>query len=208
MTRGVSLLAVATVAGVERQGHQMCPSRRPWNAILIPIRVRERAHSKWVPDGECWISSYSVASHGYAQIGWQNKDERHVVLAHRASWELLNGPVPVGHTLDHLCKNRTCVNPVHLRVLTNFENARRTGGLDWPLGVCANGHPDRFLVEDPHRRDKMGNQRIGHRCSKCVSLSRARYLWRKRNSGKPMPFDLLLAREKPQRNGSASRILT
>lgn len=118
------------------------PSRREWNSVTIPRRVQERAGTRWEADGDCWISTYSVASHGYAQVGWQDNRERHIVLAHRASWEYAMGPVPLGHTLDHLCKQRRCVNPAHMRILTNYENARRTSGRDWPLGQCANGHPN------------------------------------------------------------------
>lgn len=120
-----------------------------WNAAVIPERVKRRAYTRWEPDGDCWISTYSTASHGYAQVGWKDGDERGVVLAHRASWERVNGPVPVGQTLDHRCKTKPCVNPGHLRVLTNHENARRTSGRDWPLGQCVNGHPNSELHAQP-----------------------------------------------------------
>ena len=49
-------------------------------------------------------------------------------------------------TVDHVCKVRRCVNPDHLRLLDNFENARRTSGRDWPLGQCRQGHPDSNLI--------------------------------------------------------------
>lgn len=116
-----------------------------WNSATIPERVRDRAFEKWTPDGDCWISTYSTASHGYAQIGWSGPEERRVVLAHRASWERVHGPVPAGMTLDHICKTKRCVNPKHLRLLSNFENARRTFGRDWPLGECVNGHSNENL---------------------------------------------------------------
>lgn len=123
--------------------------RRPWNTVTIPERVKLRASTKWVPSLDCWISTYSTASHGYAQIGWQDGRTRYAVLAHRASWELVNGPVPMGMTLDHLCKQKQCVNPDHLRVLSNYENARRTRGRDWPLGQCVNGHPQSETYQQP-----------------------------------------------------------
>ena len=59
------------------------------------------------------------------------------------------GPVPVGYTLDHLCKQKRCVNPAHLRILPNGENARRTNGRDWPLGQCVNGHSNEHFVFHP-----------------------------------------------------------
>jgi HNH endonuclease len=37
---------------------------------------------------------------------------------HRFAWELLNGPIPDGPTIDHLCRNTLCVKPAHLEVVT------------------------------------------------------------------------------------------
>lgn len=91
----------------------------------------------------CHQSTYSVTSAGYAQIGWQPSGESNKgTTAHRAAWTAVYGPIPDGLTVDHLCKNRRCVNVEHLRLLTNFENARRTHGRDWPIGngECINGH--------------------------------------------------------------------
>ena len=138
-----------------------------WNRTVIPERVKQRAYERWEPDLDCWISTYSVASHGYAQIGWQNAGRTKMVLAHRASWEHINGPVPAGMTLDHTCKNRRCVNPNHLRVLDNYENARRTSGHDWPLGQCINGHDNSQLHTQP------SGKRV---CSACRKIWDARYL--------------------------------
>ena len=123
--------------------------RKPRAQIIIPDRVAERAATRYEKaDDGCWISTYSVASHGYAQIGWQGGGRRHVITAHRAAWVHANGrQIEEGHTIDHLCKNRRCVNPEHLRSLPNFENARRTSRRDWPLGTCVHGHPNSELVE-------------------------------------------------------------
>lgn len=51
---------------------------------------------------------------------------RGMVGAHRASWTHFFGPIPVGMTVDHVCRERTCVNPDHLRLMTNEDNARDT----------------------------------------------------------------------------------
>lgn len=117
--------------------------RRPRRQIVIPDRVAQRAALRVSREGECDISTYSVASHGYAQIGWQDGGDRWVVTAHRAAWVYATGQqIPTGMTIDHLCRNRRCVRFEHLRMLSNYENARRTNGRDWPLGQCVNGHPD------------------------------------------------------------------
>jgi hypothetical protein len=45
--------------------------------------------------------------------------------AHRASYELVRGPIPDGLHIDHLCENPPCVNPGHLEPVTQAENTRR-----------------------------------------------------------------------------------
>ena len=121
--------------------------RRPRTRIVIPDRVAERAATRCEEDENgCWISTYSTGSHGYAQIGWKDGGDRHMVTAHRAAWVHVHGQIPEGQTIDHLCRVPRCVRPKHLRELSNFDNARRTGGRDWELGQCINGHPDSELV--------------------------------------------------------------
>ncbi|KDS94138.1 hypothetical protein DHOM_02780 [Dermabacter hominis 1368] len=86
-----------------------------------------------------------MASHGYAQIGWQDKGCRQVVTAHRASWVHFNGQIPEGMTIDHICRNRQCINPDHLRLMSNLDNARGGGGLHLnkpkaTTKTCIRGH--------------------------------------------------------------------
>lgn len=136
----------------------------------IPDRVARRAFDGWQlsPSG-CYISTYSVASHGYAQIGWKSDKSMTGTTAHRAAWVHAHGQIPEGMTVDHVCKNRTCVNVEHLRLLSNFENARRTSGRDWPEGQCAQGHPNSEL------RVLSGRTR----CRLCANA--ANQSWRERN---------------------------
>lgn len=146
------------------------------NPSDVPDRVAVRLFTKWELDGGCLVSTYSAGSHGYAQIGWNEAGERVVTVAHRVAWIVANGPIPEGMTVDHECKTRKCINPKHLRLLPNYENARRTFGRDWPLGQCVNGHPNSELYTEP-------NGRI--RCNPCKTAAQARYRERKRRERQP-----------------------
>lgn len=68
-----------------------------------------------------------------------------MLLAHRAIWQHVHGAIPEGMTVDHICHERRCINVDHMRLLTNYENARRTAGRDWPVGECVNGHSNDLL---------------------------------------------------------------
>lgn len=48
-----------------------------------------------------------------------------MIYAHRLSYELFVGPIPDGYELDHLCRNRGCVNPAHLEAVTHRVNVLR-----------------------------------------------------------------------------------
>jgi HNH endonuclease/AP2 domain len=50
------------------------------------------------------------------------------VMAHRFAYELVNGPIPAGMQIDHRCLNSACVNPAHLRLATNKQNAEHKCG--------------------------------------------------------------------------------
>lgn len=45
--------------------------------------------------------------------------------AHRLAWVVANGPIPAGLTVDHLCRNTSCVNVAHMELVTASENSRR-----------------------------------------------------------------------------------
>jgi len=72
------------------------------------------------PSG-CWEWTGSRTPRGYGHFGLKNKTYR----AHRVSYERFITKIPDGLTIDHLCCKPSCVNPVHLEPVTNYENVMR-----------------------------------------------------------------------------------
>jgi hypothetical protein len=89
--------------------------RRP---ILSRIFEKVDVH----PSG-CWDWQGSLNPRGYGKVGTGG---RHGTgLVHRVVYELFVGSIPDGLTIDHLCANKRCVNPMHLEPVTAEENHRR-----------------------------------------------------------------------------------
>lgn len=90
--------------------------------------------------GGCWIWVGTIASTGYGAFSIRDR----FIYAHRFSYELAKGPIPDGLQIDHLCRQRLCVNPDHLEAVTPRENNLRApgmGGLNAAKTHCPKGHP-------------------------------------------------------------------
>lgn len=70
----------------------------------------------------CWEWTRALTTDGYGRVWKDGKQQR----SHRIAYELVVGKIPDGLVIDHLCRNKTCVNPNHLAVTTAEENTRRT----------------------------------------------------------------------------------
>lgn len=90
------------------------------------------------PSG-CWLWSGVMTERSYGHFfianGW--------FRAHRVAWTLARGPIPGGRSLDHLCRNHSCVNPDHLEVVTHEVNVLRGESPTAKNATkthCAHGH--------------------------------------------------------------------
>ena len=115
----------------------------------------------------CWEWQGYIDRHGYGRITINYKPHS----AHRVGYELFVGPIPDGLVIDHLCRNRACVNPEHLEPVTNDENVRR--GLRSPTKThCVHGHE--FTIENT-RISASGRRR----CLECERIRSRDYQQRK-----------------------------
>jgi hypothetical protein len=87
------------------------------------------------------------------------------ILTHRFAYELVFGPVPPGYELDHLCRVRSCCNPLHLEAVRHAENMRRAR-----LTRCRAGH-------DLTRAYEYSGRRF---CRECQARRNAAYHARKK----------------------------
>lgn len=103
-----------------------------------------------VSETGCWLWGGYVDPKGYGIFGVGGQK---LSRAHRFAYERFIGPVPDGLFLDHLCRNRNCVNPHHLEVVTNQENVTRGLFFRAARKACRHGH---LLTEDNTYIDPRG----------------------------------------------------
>src|SRR5690242_18719570 len=82
------------------------------------VKARFLAKIKVNPESGCHEWQAYTDRDGYGCFWIKPTNYR----AHRVAYELFVGPIPEGLVIDHLCRNRSCVNPAHLEPKTDLEN--------------------------------------------------------------------------------------
>lgn len=133
--------------------------------------------------GECWEWTGYCDPNGYGKTHYL-RDQGAGGYAHRVAFIYVKGPIGAGLTLDHLCRNPSCVNPDHLEAVTLRENVLRSpltvAGINARKTHCIRGHE--FSPENTalHSRGR------GRRCRTCTREKQRGYIAPSRRSKEPV----------------------
>ena len=103
------------------------------------IGIEQRFWGKVNKTETCWLWTGAITAAGYGEL----KINGLPIYAHRLSYEQFRGSIPEGLQLDHLCRQRQCVKPEHLEIVTLRENVIRGQGIATRANLthCIHGHP-------------------------------------------------------------------
>lgn len=137
--------------GLALDGHRPRPQGTAEERFWPKVDRSRGADACWL-----WTGARTGPGRTYGSFLYEGRNAR----AHRVAYTLVNGPIPDGLTIDHLCRVRLCVNPSHLEAVTNHENLLRGEGFvanNSRKTHCPQGHP--YDINEGNRK---------HRgCSRC-----------------------------------------
>jgi hypothetical protein len=142
--------------------------KKPIDRFLEKVTVSKTCSYNGTPCYE-WGAAKTRGGYGQFRLGGR------LVYVHRFSYETFVGTIPEGMYIDHLCRNRCCVNPSHLEIVTNKENIRRgeTGKNSKEKTHCPQGHP--------YKGDNLYIAPRGDRqCRECCRKAARKYSQKKR----------------------------
>jgi hypothetical protein len=119
----------------------------------------------------CWEWLGFIDKDGYGSLVLTLNGKQKYMRAHRLSYLLFIGKIKEVLVTDHLCRNRSCVNPHHLEIITSSENVFRGTGItavNLKKTECKNGH--KFSEENTYIYQRKDG-RIRRDCRQCRKIS-------------------------------------
>jgi hypothetical protein len=156
------------------------PIKTPPVWLELPANVTSKISlgSPWQDRGPCWEWT-AAKTNGYGIVQYDGRTQR----AHRVVYACLRAPIPDELELDHLCRNRGCVNPDHTEPVTGIVNNARSNSasaIHARQTHCKRGHE--FTPDNTYRavRERGKQERFCRECSRI--RDRERYARKKATS--------------------------
>lgn len=151
---------------------------QPWGRIFVMKQVKLPEDVKFwrkvvIAESGCW-EWIGGKLRGYGQFTvLESPNKWRCFKAHRWAYEYCRGQIPEGLCIDHLCRNRSCVNPWHMEVVTIKENTLRGYGITAQNARkvnCPKGHP----LSGENLKIRVGRGRICRICFRASNRRRKR----------------------------------
>lgn len=125
---------------------------KPIQLQMKGVSPEARFWAKVIKTESCWLWNAHLNEHGYGRF----RADGRIWLAHRLAYVWANGEVPECLGLDHVCHNRACVNPKHLRTVTSKQNQENRRGAQRDnktglRGVYKHSQNNSFLAQVTHK---------------------------------------------------------
>lgn len=154
--------------------NERCLAMAFYSLFDLPRQIQDKISPE--PNSGCWLWTGHHNSAGYGHIHYIGKVRR----AHRVVYGLLKGELSKDLQIDHLCRNRACVNPDHLEEVTRRENIKRgsCGEANKKKTHCKHGHPlsgyNLMLIKRKDPNGISGEDHVQRSCRTCFKISRKR----------------------------------
>ena len=137
----------------------------------------ERLLSSFMMNKDCWECAIIDEGTGYGRLHARQPKNKQV-YAHREMYKLFTGDIPKRMQVDHHCRNRRCINPEHLELVTPKENLMRSdithASINKAKTKCINGH--KFTKNNISRRRDRPNSRG---CKTCLKETNNKFAGRR-----------------------------
>ena len=130
---------------------------------------------------DCWVYAGRLNDDGYAIYPHRVNGSVFNERLHRVTFEKYIGKIPNGLVIDHLCRVRCCINPIHLEPVTSRENIIRghSSRNEKLRNCCFQGHEYTSQNTTIRKRLKPSGNTINERvCRKCANIRVAKKYYR------------------------------